>query len=129
MADAVSEGQRWQHVKRGTEYEIVGIAELQAGQPQCEHAALAIYRGEDGKLWARNTGEFTDGRFVLASTQPAPAPNDDLRAALELARPIIEADLATAESFNDSDWEGLSRTALEAVDKALAALPQENRGG
>lgn len=66
----IGEGQRWRHNKRGTEYEIIGVAELQAGQPQCERAELAIYRGEDGKLWARNTGEFTDGRFTLA-THPA----------------------------------------------------------
>ena len=61
---AVKQGQTWQHVKRGTTYEVIGIAELQAGQLQAEHAELVIYRGEDGKLWARNSGEFTDGRFT-----------------------------------------------------------------
>ena len=61
---AVKQGQTWQHVKRGTTYEVIGVAELQAGQLQAEHAELVIYRGEDGKLWARNSGEFTDGRFT-----------------------------------------------------------------
>ncbi|WP_242137333.1 hypothetical protein [Sphingomonas sp. TREG-RG-20F-R18-01] len=78
MADAVIAAmpvapvERFRHVKRGTLYEMVGTAELQAGQPQHEHAELAIYRGEDGKLWARNTAEFHDGRFVaVSSDQPA----------------------------------------------------------
>lgn len=55
--------ERYQHKKRGTIYEVIGAAELQAAQPQMEHAELVIYRGEDGKLWARNSGEFHDGRF------------------------------------------------------------------
>ncbi|GAA3266074.1 hypothetical protein GCM10020258_46170 [Sphingomonas yabuuchiae] len=54
-------------MKRGTVYQVIGTAELQAGQPQLEHAELVIYRGEDGKLWARNSGEFHDGRFVPAT--------------------------------------------------------------
>lgn len=60
----------YRHKKRGTTYEVIGEAELQASQPQAEYAALVIYRGEDGKLWARNSGEFHDGRFeeVAAST-------------------------------------------------------------
>ena len=56
-------GEMYRHKKRGTLYEMIGTAELQAEQPQCEHAELAIYLGEDGKLWARNTAEFHDGRF------------------------------------------------------------------
>ncbi|MEG3086201.1 hypothetical protein [Sphingomonas sp. PB4P5] len=67
-------GETYRHKKRGTLYEMIGTAELQASQPRCEHAELAIYRGEDGKLWARNTGEFHDGRFerlTAALTRPA----------------------------------------------------------
>ncbi|MFC6627319.1 hypothetical protein [Sphingomonas yabuuchiae] len=67
-ADAIRQGEgKWRHVKRGTVYQVIGTAELQAGQPQLEHAELVIYRGEDGKLWARNSGEFHDGRFVPAT--------------------------------------------------------------
>lgn len=40
--------------------------------------------------------------------------------ALRLARPIVEADLADACDHCDADWEGMSRTALEAIDAALA---------
>lgn len=69
----VEQGQTWQHIKRGTAYDVLGIAELQAGQPQHEKAALVIYRGDDGKLWARNSAEFTDGRFRLAALASAPA--------------------------------------------------------
>lgn len=61
-------GQHWQHVKRGTSYEVLGVAELQNGNVKGlrEGARLAVYRGDDGKLWAREEGEFTDGRFCLS---------------------------------------------------------------
>jgi hypothetical protein len=62
-------GETYRHKKRGTLYEMIGTAELQASHPQFEHAELAIYRGEDGKLWARNTGEFHDGRFERTVTE------------------------------------------------------------
>lgn len=71
--------ERVRHVKRGTEYEVLhrGV-ELQVAltRPFClghlnlpaleEGNRLAIYRGADGKLWAREEGEFDDGRFVPA---------------------------------------------------------------
>jgi hypothetical protein len=55
----------WRHVTRGTEYQIIGSAMLQAstGRPG-DGTTLILYRGEDGKVWARAIGEFHDGRFV-----------------------------------------------------------------
>lgn len=52
------------HLVRGTEYEFLGL-----GRAQCSQSGLlddehvAIYRGEDGSLWARRLAEWTDGRF------------------------------------------------------------------
>ena len=68
----IQPGQHWQHVKRGTAYEVLGVAELQNGNVKGlrEGARLAVYRGDDGKLWAREEGEFTDGRFRLTFTTP-----------------------------------------------------------
>ena len=54
---------RWRHVERGTVYEEIGRAELQAAMDLIEGDTLVIYRGEDGKLWARQEDEFEDGRF------------------------------------------------------------------
>lgn len=56
---------RWRHVRRGTCYEEIGTAEVQIadGQMIGEGAVLIIYRGDDGKLWARPINEFLDGRF------------------------------------------------------------------
>lgn len=56
---------RYRHVARGTEYELLGTAELQdsAGSGVEEGALLAIYRGTDGRIWARRHSEFGDGRF------------------------------------------------------------------
>jgi hypothetical protein len=56
---------KWRHVKRGSIYTEVGRAELQAATANIieEGTTLVIYRGEDGKLWARGEDEFTDGRF------------------------------------------------------------------
>ncbi|MGB9154385.1 MAG: DUF1653 domain-containing protein [Alphaproteobacteria bacterium] len=51
------------HKKRGTTYEVIGYAELQMAHDVVDGSCLIIYRGEDGKLWAREEGEFEDGRF------------------------------------------------------------------
>lgn len=68
----VKPGDTWQHVKRGTTYRIVGTAELQmAFDALVDGSELVIYQGDDGKTWAREEGEFTDGRFVRLATQPA----------------------------------------------------------
>lgn len=52
------------HKKRGSIYSVLGYAELQSGFPIEEGQRLVVYRGEDGKLWARPEQEFHDGRFV-----------------------------------------------------------------
>ena len=63
--------ERYRHKKRGTVYEVIGSAELQvAGLAPDEGDHLAVYRGEDGKLWARPYDEFHDGRFEALSKGP-----------------------------------------------------------
>lgn len=68
---AGGEVERYRHKARGTEYDLIGTAELQdaRGDGVPEGALLAIYRGDDGKLWARRHSEFGDGRFerILAA--------------------------------------------------------------
>ncbi|MBS7812312.1 hypothetical protein [Roseococcus pinisoli] len=54
----------YRHVKRGTEYTVLGQGELQMSADLVDGAELVIYRGDDGKIWFRETGEFHDGRFV-----------------------------------------------------------------
>jgi hypothetical protein len=54
---------RVRHKKRGTTYEVIGTAELQMATDLVDGAFLTIYRGEDGKWWARQEDEFEDGRF------------------------------------------------------------------
>lgn len=51
------------HKKRGTTYEVIGTAELQMATDLGDGAFLTVYRGEDGKWWARQEDEFEDGRF------------------------------------------------------------------
>lgn len=70
-----AQGEVWTHVKRGTSYEVLGRAELQNGNVKGlrEGVTLVVYRGDDGKLWAREEGEFTDGRFVRVSAPGATA--------------------------------------------------------
>lgn len=59
-------GRRWKHVGRSSDYAEVCVAELQSSTPVEEGASLVIYRGADGKAWARPEAEFLDGRFVRA---------------------------------------------------------------
>ncbi len=55
-------GSKWTHYRNGGAYTIIGSANLQTDVPLEDMATLTIYRGEDGKLWARDPLEF-DGRF------------------------------------------------------------------
>jgi len=67
-------GLRYRHVKRGTVYTVIGEAELQVAVCNpVEGDLLTIYRGDDGKLWARFRDEFLDGRFEPVA-HPAPEP-------------------------------------------------------
>lgn len=59
---------RVRHLKRGTEYDVLGIAEVQCSgvlEYTQEGSELVVYRGEDGKLWCRPRDEFLDGRFEV----------------------------------------------------------------
>lgn len=55
------------HVKRGTMYQVLDEVDLQTEKPLSDYAVLTLYRGEDGRLWARPTSEFNDGRFAALS--------------------------------------------------------------
>lgn len=59
------------HEKRGTIYEVVGVAELQVSSYPTknmlirEGRQLTVYRDRDtGRLWCRMREEFEDGRFT-----------------------------------------------------------------
>lgn len=54
---------RVRHVKRGTKYDVIGEAELQMARDLADGATMIVYRGDDGRLWVREEGEFEDGRF------------------------------------------------------------------
>jgi hypothetical protein len=56
-------GQSYRHKQRGGAYTVVGRASLQTSRPIEDDQELVVYRGEDGRLWARPFNEFCDGRF------------------------------------------------------------------
>jgi hypothetical protein len=67
-----SEGARYRHVKRGTVYEVLGKGRLQcAANAALDDSEVVIYRGNDGKLWARGVDEFYDGRFEPIAASPS----------------------------------------------------------
>lgn len=70
--------ERWRHKRRGTEYVLLGEADLQTEKPLADYAVVAVYRDvSNGRLWVRPVDEFRDGRFEklapLADDQPSSA--------------------------------------------------------
>ena len=59
-APALPSETRWRHRKRGSVYTQVGVASVQSTVPIGEPDDLLIYRGEDGRLWARPLREFLE---------------------------------------------------------------------
>lgn len=60
--------QRVRHLKRGSVYHTIAIAELQASGTLVEGDKLVIYKSSavaNPKVWAREKSEFEDGRFQL----------------------------------------------------------------
>jgi hypothetical protein len=71
---------RVRHRKRGTTYDVLGVAEAQVskfgrsdfpatGRLIGDGDRIVVYRGEDGKLWCRFEDEFNDGRFEVLAAQ------------------------------------------------------------
>ena len=107
-------GIRVRHKKRGTTYTVVGHAGLQISIADGntvssdriglepinfkrfhEGDRLVVYRGDDGRLWARDPDEFNDGRFEPAEDAPVPAD-----------RPVVPEDVqrtyyALQDAFDD----------------------------
>lgn len=112
-------GERVRHRQRGTEYEVLGVAELQiAYAPVMEGSKLAIYRGEDGRLWAREVGEFRDGRFETIT--PAPDP-EAIAQVLDGAAEQAEKDAVQ----HSSDEHAVAQAQRAATYRHLAAALRE----
>ena len=68
---AVENGRpRWRHEKSGGTYTEVGRAKVQASVRSIgENDTVVVYQGKDGRLWAREECEFSDGRFIRVERQ------------------------------------------------------------
>ena len=62
------------HVKRGTDYEVIGRAIIQTTEPLNDDEYVILYRDEAGALWARDADEFNDGRFTPLPIPPGDTP-------------------------------------------------------
>jgi hypothetical protein len=68
MRTALNDGEHFlvRHLKRGSEYRVVGLGEVQisSSEPIKEGDKLVVYQClEDEKTWLRKVSEFVDGRF------------------------------------------------------------------
>lgn len=61
---------RWRHKKRGTIYQIVGEAQVQADKdaPLTDYEVVVVYSDEEGRMWVRRQSEF-DERFEAVIPQ------------------------------------------------------------
>ncbi|KTS07922.1 hypothetical protein SB2_02875 [Methylobacterium radiotolerans] len=101
-------GERIRKYKRGIGYDVLGVAELEiADASVMEGSKLAIYRDKDGKLRAREVGEFRDGRFETITPVPDPE---------RIAR-ILEGAAGKAET--DAAWHPSDERAIEQARRAV----------
>lgn len=59
----------WTHKKRGSEYAIIGLAELTLDGN--DHKMIVYSDRKTGRPWVRQHKEFLDGRFVRSQIEPA----------------------------------------------------------
>ena len=72
LASLAEEAKRFQHVKRGGFYTVVGEARLQTDKALPDMETMVVYRSEkDGSLWVRSAAEFNDGRFIELPAEEA----------------------------------------------------------
>jgi len=56
----------WRHLKRGSEYILVGRGGFQCADPAFDQKPITVYRAKkDGAWYARPDEEFFDGRFEV----------------------------------------------------------------
>jgi len=61
--DAITGYKKVRHVKRGSEYMVIGHGKIQTDKPLSDYHEVIVYVGENGSLWVRPVSEFMDGRF------------------------------------------------------------------
>jgi hypothetical protein len=67
--------ERYQHIKRGTTYAVIGRGKLQTDAPLSDYAELVAYRCEEtGDIWFRPVSEFTPDRFRALPAPPEATP-------------------------------------------------------
>lgn len=69
-----ADARRVHHPKRGHDYVVGGIIEMQISNgpfAEAEGKLVQVYHGVGGKGWGRFVEEFEDGRFVPAMGDPA----------------------------------------------------------
>lgn len=58
------------HKKRGTEYRVIGTAQVQCSDGLTDYEVVTVYVGQDNQMWVRRTPEFEDGRFEALPASP-----------------------------------------------------------
>ena len=70
-AGSCQPGDRYQHIKRGTTYQVIACGKLQTDTPLTDYADVVAYRcDETGDVWVRPQSEFTPDRFRALPAAP-----------------------------------------------------------
>jgi hypothetical protein len=126
--------ERVRHLKRGTEYEVLGEAEAQVstgfnGRRFLEDGKqLVVYRDPaNGKLWCRFADEFRDGRFETIT--PAQAPDKAAEREGVDKKRLIDAIDSAIDSLRFYHADGIADALDVAADNYLnAALAPKPTG-
>lgn len=110
--------ERWRHKARGTVYTVIGEATLQTKVSLVDELPLVVYRGDDGRLWARPPGEFHDGRFEKVSS-PATGDEEVMHGMTEILQRLAPPDSETPKTDREEYVTGPNDVGFRVVNPAL----------
>ncbi|WP_323041117.1 hypothetical protein [Gemmobacter sp.] len=124
-AGSCQPGERYQHIKRGTTYQVIGRGKLQTDAPLTDYAEVVAYRCEEtGDVWVRPQSEFTPDRFRALPAAPVAEAATCLHLTADMATrcPTCNPGLSTALPDAGTEAQPVATIGGAELDALVARL-------